>query len=134
MPINRQAIEAYEFQNSEFRTCYRLLGNYWSSIDERLTDGLATIHPELQRPGRVGTGNAHWPVGVNRGSRSADGPWKVPWALRLINCSGGGALLRQENGEDRLGSRIPCGASQTRSPKRPSNRCLGALADEVFAP
>ena len=36
------------------------------------------------------------------------------------------------NGEDWLGNRIPCGASQTR--QRPSGRCLGALADEVFAP
>jgi hypothetical protein len=24
--------------------------------------GLATTRPELQRPGRVGAGNAHWPV------------------------------------------------------------------------
>jgi hypothetical protein len=26
----------------------------------RVTSVLATIHPELQRPGRVGAGNAHW--------------------------------------------------------------------------
>jgi hypothetical protein len=32
-----------------FRSDHRPTGNYWSSIDERLTDGLATIQPELRK-------------------------------------------------------------------------------------
>src|ERR1700722_13496 len=44
-----------------------------------------------------------------------------------------GARLREENGEARLGNRIPCAASPIRQ-KRPSDRRWGALADEVLAP
>jgi hypothetical protein len=54
--------------------------------------------------GKTHVGWAHCPVGVNRESRSADSPWKVPWALRLINCSGGGALLREEMVKTGLGA------------------------------
>jgi hypothetical protein len=40
---------------------------FTATVNQKVTYGLATIHPELHRLGRVAAGNVHWPVSMLTG-------------------------------------------------------------------